>query len=90
MVLGGIVYIDLPEPRHALMQLTSGKEPKEMIVFNVPFEGEFGAWKNANRDVWHSNFRKTARDRMFELGRHQPITHLRCSRGHVFEAVITH
>jgi hypothetical protein len=90
MVLEGIVHIDLTEPRDSLMQLTSGEEPEEMIVFNLPFEGEFGAWKNANRDIWLSNFRKTARDRMFELGRHQSITHLRCSRGHAFEAVITH
>jgi hypothetical protein len=70
MVLEGIVHIDPPEPRHSLMQPTSGEEPEEMIVFNVPFEGEFGAWKNANGDIRLSNFRKTARDRMFELGRH--------------------
>ena len=59
MVLEGIVDIDLPEPRDPLMQLTSGEEAEEMIVFNVPFEGEFGAWKNANRNIRLSNFRKT-------------------------------
>jgi len=77
MVLEGIVPIDLPEPSDSLMQLTSGEEPKEMIVFNVSFKGEFGAWTNANRDIRLSNFRKTARDRMFESGCHQPISHLR-------------
>ena len=70
MVLEGIVHIDLPEPRDSLMQLAVGEEPEAMIVFDVPFEGEFGAWKNANRDIRLSNLRKTARDRMFELGRH--------------------
>jgi len=51
MVLEGIVHIDPPELRDSLMQPTSGEEPEEMIVFNVPFEGEFGAWKNANRNI---------------------------------------
>ena len=51
MVLEGIVHIDPPEPRDSLAQLMSGEEPEEMIVFNLLFEGEFGAWKNANRDI---------------------------------------
>ena len=36
------------------MQLTSGKEPEEMIIFNVPFEGELspGRMKTATSGLY--------------------------------------
>jgi hypothetical protein len=61
-----------------------------MIVFDVAFEGELGARKNANRDIRLPKFREAARDRVVELGRYQLITYFRCSRGYVFQAVVTH
>jgi len=42
-----------------------------MIVFHVPFEGEFGARKNANRDLRLSNFRKNAEDHRFRPRLHR-------------------
>lgn len=68
MMFIGALEIDLPKARYVLWQFPLVVRPERVIVFNIIVKTQLSSRKEAYGDVWLSNCRKAAGERVTKLG----------------------
>jgi hypothetical protein len=72
-----LIHVDLSEASHPFTSSLCGlpvyEETETALEFDIVFERNLGARKQADRYVWFSHTSKTPRDRVGELCCHQFI-----------------
>src|SRR5215470_14316981 len=93
IVMGhGVVYVDLPEACESLPDLLVWQNAgaKRRLAFDILVERNFGAGQQADRNTRFAGRRKTARDGITELDRHQLVLDPGRPGRDMVQTIVTH